>query len=269
MPARRRRAWLLVVTFAAVMVVAGVLASQRAQREDAWDEILATGVVRVAMDASYPPFEWVDDQGVYHGYDVSLAQALGQHWGVDVMFVNVAFDGLYDALMTGKADMVLSALPYDDLRTRDVRYSQAYFSGGQVIVAPAGHAVMSSEPGLRGAVVAVELGAEGHAVLARLNRDRGLDVEILPMLDLNAAVVAAESGQANALVCDRVDALRLTAETALTIVGEPLSVDPYVAAIRMDSSRLQEEIDAALATFTADGTLDALLEQWLEGRSEP
>jgi ABC-type amino acid transport substrate-binding protein len=269
MPARRRRVWVAVVALVGMIAVAAALASQRAEGEDAWNEIVTTGVVRVATDASYPPFEWVDDLGLYHGYDVALAQALGQRWGVEVRFVNIPFDGLYDALQAGKADMILSALPYDELRTRDVRYSQAYFTGGQVIVAPTGNAAMASESGLRGAVVAVELGAEGHAVLSRLNRDRGLGVEILPLLDVNEALAAVESGQADTLVCDRVDALSLVTDRALVITGEPLSVDPYVSAVRMDSPRLQEEIDAALATLSADGTLNALLELWLAGQSGP
>ena len=51
------------------------------------------------MDASYPPFEVVDEQGSYRGLDVDLAQALASRWGVEVAFVNIAFDGLYDALL--------------------------------------------------------------------------------------------------------------------------------------------------------------------------
>lgn len=257
-------------------VVAGVLLAvlfavlldrQRVSREDAWQQINATGIVRVAMDAAYPPFEWVDDQGMYHGLDADLARAIAGRWGLEVAFVNVAFDGLYDALFAHKADLILSALPYDALLTRDVIYSRPYVAGGQVIVVLAADDSIETASDLSGKVVAVELGAEGHASLSRLNRDSGLGVEILALNDLTGAAAALQDGRASALVCDRIDALALTATGRVRIAGEPLTVDPYVIAVRADSPALAREIDAALASLSADGTLERLEERWLVSES--
>ena len=44
--------------------------------------------------------------------------------------VPAGFDGLYDALLASRCDAVLSALPYDPLRTEDVVYSVAYLMPG-------------------------------------------------------------------------------------------------------------------------------------------
>lgn len=66
----------------AALSVTVLLDRQRASREDAWRQISTTGLVRVAMDAAYPPFEWVDDQGFYHGLDADLARAIASRWGL-------------------------------------------------------------------------------------------------------------------------------------------------------------------------------------------
>lgn len=265
MSARMTRIFAIAGLLLAVLFVAVLLGRQRVSREDAWRQIAATGVVRVAMDAAYPPFEWVDEHGVYHGLDADLARAMASRWGLEVAFVNVAFDGLYDALFARKADLILSALPYDALLTRDVIYSRPYVAGGQVIVVPAADESIQTAADLSGNVVTVELGAEGHALLSRLNRDSGLAIEILALNDLSAAVAALEGGRASALVCDRIDALPLTTTGKMRIAGESLTVDPYVIAVRADSPALAKEIDAALTSLSLDGTLERLEKRWLVG----
>jgi len=47
-------------------------------RDEAWTRIHREGVLRIGMDASYPPFEVVDAKGVFTGFDVDLATALAQ-----------------------------------------------------------------------------------------------------------------------------------------------------------------------------------------------
>jgi len=234
----------------------------RIDRGDAWYRVQETGILRVGMDASFPPFESVDADGRYIGYDVDLAGAIGERWGVEVRFVNIAFDGLYDALLAGRLDVILSALPQDPLLTRDVLYSKPYFLAGQVIVAPSLNPVSSPDE-LRDRAVAVELGADGHAELVRLNRDRGLDVHILARPSLQEALATLAAGEAHALVCDRVDALPLTASGGYVIGLVPLSTDPYVAATGIGSPRLAAELDDALEALRQDGTLAQMQNDWL------
>ena len=85
------------------------------------------------MDASFPPFEVVDGDGRFVGFDVDLATALAERWGVGVRFVDVHFDGLYDALQADKFDLIISALPYDRTMTRDVAYSVSYYDAGELL----------------------------------------------------------------------------------------------------------------------------------------
>ncbi|MBI3960292.1 MAG: transporter substrate-binding domain-containing protein [Chloroflexi bacterium] len=99
--------------------------------EDAtWQRIQQTGIWRVGMDPSFPPFELLDGAGRPIGYDVGLAQAIAARWGVQVQIVAIGFDGLTDALLAGKVDSVVSALPYDPRLTEDLSYSRSYFEAG-------------------------------------------------------------------------------------------------------------------------------------------
>ena len=52
----------------------------------------------MAMDASFPPFEDLDEAGQPVGFDVDLAQAIAARWGVQLQIEGVGFDGLVDAV---------------------------------------------------------------------------------------------------------------------------------------------------------------------------
>src|SRR5690348_3842448 len=102
--------------FVGALALAGVLAPAvwwgRLPRPDpAWDRIQASGVLRVGTDATYPPFESIEN-GQYVGYDMDLARALAAGLGVRAEFVNLSLDGQYDALAQDKVDVLISALPF-------------------------------------------------------------------------------------------------------------------------------------------------------------
>ena len=66
-----------------------------AHPDDTWDRVREAGVLRVGMDASFPPFEMIAADGTLVGFDVDLARELGRRLGVEVQFVaNLPYDGL-------------------------------------------------------------------------------------------------------------------------------------------------------------------------------
>jgi polar amino acid transport system substrate-binding protein len=240
------------------------------QRDVAWERIQRDGLLRVGMDASYPPFQVVTDDGEFFGLDVDLARALGAHWGVDVVMVNVHFDGLYDALRTNKFDLIISALPYDRTMTRDLRYSQSYFDAGQVLLVGGDRVDIEGlgdlfDDGEDSAPIsiAVELGSEAHHLARRLTRDQGLPLEVLPQREMAGAVALLRNGEADGLLCDRVIAYDLLREHGdLHIAGPPLTSEPLVIAALIDAPILMEQVNAALSEWQTDGTLEALRARW-------
>jgi polar amino acid transport system substrate-binding protein len=133
-----------------LLLVAGALVLLTRAREDdgTLERVQATGELRVGLDASFPPFESLDADGNIIGYDADLARAIAGAVGAEPVFVNIGFDGLYDALQADRVDVVISGLPYDPRRTQDVIYSQPYFNAGQVLVVRADDETFSDpDPG--------------------------------------------------------------------------------------------------------------------------
>jgi polar amino acid transport system substrate-binding protein len=232
------------------------------RRDEAWARIQREKVLRVGMDASFPPFEVVDGEGRFSGLDVDLATELARRWGASAQFINVGLDGLYDALKLGKFDLIISALPYDRTQTRDVLYSPSYFNAGQVLLARREDTRLRSFEDLEGGKVAVELGTEAHQLVRRLARDKGMHVQVLTQREPTEAAELVRHGGADALVCDRVTAYAHLRTGDLRLVGTLLTDEPYVIAARVDSPLLMAGVSRAIEEWQANGFLDALLRRW-------
>lgn len=235
--------------------------------DDTWNRVLESGTLRVGMDASFPPFEFVAADGTLAGLDVDLARELGRRMGVDVQFVaNLPYDGLYDALTAGRVDVVISALVVNPARMGDFSYSLSYFDAGQVLVVQRsggaeeqGAESIGGMADLNGRRLAVEFGSRGDMEARKWARKLST-LEIAPYQTADEALAAVTAGEADVALVDHVSAL---AAHGLVIVGEPAVSEPYAAAVHKESQRLLKAINEALAEMQTDGTLTALIEQWM------
>ena len=257
-----RRALLVVALVVVVVLTLGVLRAfvGLGGADPAWERLQRDGVLRVGMDASFPPFE-VEQEGHFSGLDVDLAAALAARWGVEVRFVNVHFDGLYDALRADKFDLIISALPYDRTMTRDVAYSVSYYDAGQVLLT--GGDAVTNLAELEGGRCGVELGSEAHQLVRRLARDRGLEIEVVPLREAAELPGRLLAGEVDGVVCDRLSAHDWMARWPdLRLAGSPLTSDPYVIAALPSSPELLRQVNLALEEWRASGYLRELQDRW-------
>lgn len=228
------------------------------------DRILETGVLRVCTDPSWPPFESVDPAtGQVVGLDADLAHLLAPRLapGVRAEFVVVGFDSLYDGLTASRCDVVLSALPYEAARTRDVSYSICYFNAGPVIVVRDGTEGIEAAQDLAGRVVGVEWGyvPEGEPREKLILQQLGLR----RYDTAGDALHALQAGELEAVIVDRISALAyLNQCEGLRVAGEPVVDVNYCIPVRPDAVLLIEEINHILLEMRTDGTLDRLQDKW-------
>jgi polar amino acid transport system substrate-binding protein len=261
--------WRLVLLAGGLVVALGVWLLTRTLPEGVdptWEQIQETGTLRVCTDPSWPPFEFIDENsGRIEGFDVDLARLLAERLAPGVALqaqvVPVGFDGLYDALLAGRCDVVLSALPYEAMRTQDVVYSVAYFNAGLVLLVREDVAEIESLDDLAGRVVGVEWGFVPQGSTRQKEFLRNLGARRYDTAE--DVLRALQAGEVEAAIVDRITALAYTRECeGLEFVGEPLHDVNYVIPVRPDSFRLLGEINRVLLEMRGDGTLEALQQKW-------
>lgn len=274
-----RRRWLTGLVAAALVVAVGlwVLLWVLPKAVDpTWERILETGVLRVCTDPSWPPFEFLNQESAQiEGFDVDLARLLAERLATDsgsdpivaarpvvrVAVVSVGFDSLYDALVAGRCDAILSAIPYEAMRTEDVAYSMAYFNAGLALLTRADESDIEVLDDLAERVVGVEWGfvPEGNS----RQRDFLRNLSLRRYETAADALRALHAGEVDAAIVDRITALAYVRDCdGLRFAGEPLYDVNYVIPVHPDSFRLLEEINRVLLEMREDGTLEGLQEKW-------
>ncbi len=234
-----------------------------ARSDETWARCQREGVLRVGLDASYPPFE-VEEGGDLRGYDVDLAEELGRRLGLKVVFVNSGFDGLYDALAAGRCDVLISALPYEAQRTRDVRYTGGYFNAGQLLITRRDDAHIASYTDLAGGRVGVEMGSAAHQEALRLRDMERIALTVQAAQTSDEAFDLLQAGKLDAVLADAVTArLALGTRPALKVTGPALTDESYVIAVRHSSPQLFEALNGALDNLRGEGWLEQLAARWL------
>ncbi|NOZ73351.1 MAG: amino acid ABC transporter substrate-binding protein [Chloroflexi bacterium] len=248
-----------------MMLLAGIGLWQIRARDDTWTRLQGGGALRVAMDPSFPPFEQVDADGQLQGFDVDLARLLAARLDVPLEFRAIAFDGLVDAVLADKADVVISAFPLDQRLTKDVHFSPPYFEAGLIWVTRKDSTLAGPED-FAGMQVAVEWGSQGDAWA----RERGL--LILRQESAAAALQAVAAGKADVALVDAVTAA-LEAPANLTLHTPPLQSEPYVIVTSAKAPKFAAMVDEALLAMLEDGTWERLarryFSQWPPPVSSP
>ncbi len=229
--------------------------------DDTRRRIAASGTLRVGLDPAYPPFE-NDVQGELLGYDVDLARALGQQLELKVTLIPMGYDSLYESLLAGQVDLILSSYPYSPELCRRERCTQPYFEAGQVLVVPRGSDIAGPED-LAGRTVGVEWGGAGDALLRPWEEDGRVGVRE-PFMSPQEALQALASGEVDAVVVDRISALTSAhSGVELAVLEPPLQSEAFVAVVAGRSVWLHRRLQWALRRLAADGTLQALELQWI------
>jgi polar amino acid transport system substrate-binding protein len=217
------------------------------------------GRIRVAVDATYPPFESVDASGAIVGFDVELVRAVARETGLEVEVINQPFAGILPGLAQGKYDAVISCLTITPERAKEVDFSRPYYDAGQVIAVREADASVRSLADLKGKTIAAQIGTTGFDAASRVE---GATPKAFKEIEL--AYLELLAGRADAVINDEPPTrIYLKDHGGIRIVGPPFTEERYGIAVRKGNADLLAKIDAGLAKVAASGEFERLKVRWI------
>jgi len=218
-------------------------------------------VVTVGSDTTYPPFEFVAEDGTIAGFDVDLVNAICERINCVAEFQTTAWDGIFAALAAGEFDMVASGVSITAERALVVEFSQPYHVVTQAIAVRVEDAGVSFEEFVADA--RASFGAQTGTTNAYFAED-AFGRDRVNLYDTFAqAVQALLNGDVRGVVIDEVPADAFAAQYAGQLVVDirGLGEDPLGLVFQIGSD-LVDAFDEGLAEIAADGTLAALKLKW-------
>lgn len=224
-------------------------------------------VLRVGMDASYPPFGSQDQETKdYEGFDVDIIRAIGTEEGFDVEISNRSFDGLIPALQAKEIDVAINDITITDDRKQSVDFSKPYYIAGLGVVVRSDNDTIHTAEDLQGKTLGVSIGSTGEEAARKIP---GANVRVFNAI--NEAFLEVQNGGVDAVVNDiptneyyvshAGNKNVRTAEVALT--KEDLGI-----AVLKGNTELLTKIDDGLAKIKANGKFSEIYEKWF-GKEPP
>jgi ABC-type amino acid transport substrate-binding protein len=226
----------------------------------------ASTKVRVATDASWPPFEYVDEQTKeIVGFDIDLMKAIAEKGGFEVEFINVSWDPLLAGMAQCQYDASISAMTITDERKQSFNFSDPYFEAGQVVTVRAENTDITGKDSLSGKTVGAQIGTTGAIETENIE---GATLKTYD--DIGLAFQDLMNGQIDAVVADNPLALGYVGENPdkLKTVGEVFTDENYGIAVCKTNTDLLEKINTGLAAVKEAGTIDDLVAKWLGGSGQ-
>lgn len=232
---------------------------------DQLDRIKAAGKIIVGIEGTYPPFTYHEEDGSPAGIDVELAQKIAEKLGVEVEFVDGAWDSLLIGIDSGRFDTVINCVGITDERKEKYDFSDPYYYEAWQIVTRSDDDSINSEEDLKGKTIATNI-TSAHA---SWYQERGVEIAGIDTGD--EAIEMLLSGRVDFIDCP-VPVMNTYYE-AHPDVQDKLKVSfvvkggeiPKGIPVRKGETRLLEEINKALSELRADGTLKELSEKYLNG----
>jgi polar amino acid transport system substrate-binding protein len=217
--------------------------------------------IRVASDATWPPFESINEQTKQiEGFDIDIFKAIASRENLDSEFINVAWDPLLSGMAQGMYDAAISSITITEDRKKDMLFSDPYFAAGQIVVVQINNTSITNKDTLTGKV-GVQLGTTGDIEVQKIKA-----ATTKPYDDIGLAFQDLINGQVSAVVCDNPVALGYVGKypDKLKTVGGAFTDESYGIAVAKGKTDLLAKINAGIKAIKAEGIIEKVSAQWLK-----
>ncbi len=253
---------ILIIIFAVILAGCTKEASNGETVPSTIDNVLKNKKLVIGTAPGYFPFEMIDLNGEFMGYDVDTAKAIGEALNVDVEFKQFGFDGLIPALQTGEIDMIIAGMTIRGDRALAVSFANPYFTTGQVLMLPKSDTTTKSWEDLdqAGKKIAVSLGTTGALLAKQLFKE----ATVVDFEDFPAASLALVQGQADGIVYDEPGVRTYEAMNANSVRGvyDLISAENLGIAVRHNDLETVQWLNSFLESYKGSPAELESFEKW-------
>ena len=219
---------------------------------------LVDDTLLVGIDDTYPPMEYVNENGELVGFDIDFANALAAEMGVDIEFVSTGWDGIFANLAAKQYDCIISSVSMTTERMETMAFSTPYLSNGQVIMATPALADSVTKPeDLDGLVVGVQAETTADIAAVKLLDAGTVSFDLKDFDDMTVCLAAMEAGQIDCIVADYAVAIEAAMKNpdVFVITSALLTNEPIAVAMNKDNEELINAVNDAIATLQENGIM--------------
>lgn len=219
-----------------------------------------SGKLTMSTNAAFPPYEMVADDGSFEGIDVEVAEVIAELLGLELEVDDMSFDAALLAAQNGQSDIVMAGVSVTDERLEVMDFTDSYANAVQVIIVTEDSPVTTVDDLAEVDMIGCQRGTTGYQYCAE---DYGED-HVTAYETGATAIQALKNGQVDCVVIDNLPAQEyVKANTGLQILDTEYANEDYAIGLAKGNTALLNAINGALAQLEADGTLQAIVDKYI------
>ncbi len=236
-------------------------ASSASESGDLLAQIQSKGEIVVAMEGTWAPWTYHDEDDNLVGYDVEVAQQIAEKLGVKATFVEGEWDGLLAGIDSGRYDIMVNGVDITEERAEKYSFSDPYAYNRTAVIVNASNDEIQSMEDLDGKNTANTISSTYAEVAEKYGATvTGVD-------DLEQTFELLLSGRIDATLNAEVtyyDYMKAHPDAEIKIAClDPESTKVGIPMKKGDETKtLLEAVNKALGELSEDGTLTELSEKY-------
>lgn len=252
-----------------VLVITGCASGGKEKpRKDNWNDFQTDKKVVIGFDNTFVPMGFQDKSGKDVGFDIDLANAVFEKYGIKVQWQAINWDLKETELKNGNIDLIWNGYSKTDERESIVQFTKQYMVNEQVIVVKKSKNIKAISD-LKDKVLGAQNGSSGYdtfnsnpEVLKNIVKNN----DATQYESFNEALIDLENDRIDALLIDKVYAnYYLKQQNKLddfNILNTGFESEAFVVGARKADITLVNKINEAFHELYREGMFQKIANKW-------
>ncbi len=255
----------LFLFLAAIVLVLAACGTKDSEEETTSTEGDAKQKIIVGTEATFAPFESMNDKGEIVGIDVDILNAIATEMNLEIDMRNVGWEPVFQQLKNGELDLGASGITITEERKETYDFTVPYYEATQLIVVKEDSAIASLEE-LADKKLAVQINTTGHIAARKLQGETSSDIRAFE--NLPTAIQEVINGGAEAAIGDNavvLEYLKNNPDAKLkTIESDDFEKEYYGFMVKKGNQELLDLINEGIEKIKENGKLAEITGQTIQ-----
>ncbi|MBF0778850.1 amino acid ABC transporter substrate-binding protein [Streptococcus cuniculi] len=256
------------VAMVASLALTACSSSASSTKTDNWSRYEETKKITIGFDKTFVPMGFEEKNGQYAGFDIDLATAVFDKYGIAIEWQPIDWDLKETELNNGNIDLIWNGYSATDERREKVLFTDEYMANLQVLVTKKSSNI-TDNAGMKDKVLGAQAGSSGYAnfeAKPTILKDLVKNNEATQYATFNEALIDLKNDRIDGLLIDRVYANYYLQQEGLisdyTIIDAGFEKEAFAVGARKADATLVDKINTAFKELYADGSFQKISDKW-------
>lgn len=229
-----------------------------------WDYIADKGELVIGLDDTFAPMGFRDTNNELVGFDIDLANAVGELLGVNVTFNPIDWDAKDMELSSKNIDCIWNGMSATPERQEAYALTKKYLNNKIVIMTMDENLNIQSADDLANITMATQADSAALETMQANDAWESFQSNVLEVPTYDEAILAMQGGRVQAIVVDQVLGEYKNANMGGTmkVMDFNFGDDFYAIGCRKGEADVADKINDALQQLIDNGTAAEISEKW-------